>query len=95
MDLPFEVREDAVYLDVKAVPGASKTGLADVRSGRLRIRVAAAAEDGKANAALTAFLAKTLNCQKSAVWISSGEKSRLKTLRLPLAALEKLKAVTG
>lgn len=72
-----------LLLDVKAVPGASKTEIAGVRDGRLRIRVAAAAEDGKANAELIAFLAKALGCAKKDVVLYSGEKSRLKTLALP------------
>lgn len=53
-------------------------------SGRpyLKVRVSAAASDGEANAALTAFLAKTLKRPKSAVRIVSGETSRLKIIEI-------------
>ncbi|MGA7710731.1 MAG: DUF167 family protein [Rhizomicrobium sp.] len=46
----------------------------------LKARVAAVAEDGKANAALIAVLAKTLGVAKSKVTIVSGTTSRLKTI---------------
>ena len=48
----------------------------------LRVRVAAAAADGQANAALTAFLAKALKRPKSAVRIVAGETSRLKMVEV-------------
>lgn len=57
----------------------------------LKVRVSAAATDGEANAALTAFLAKTLRRPKSSVRIVAGETARVKTLEiegLDEAALE-------
>jgi len=77
-------------LEIKAVPGASKTEIAEVKDGRLRIRIAAAPEDGKANTALLGFLSKTLDCPKRDLQLISGEKSRLKTIALPLERREKL-----
>jgi uncharacterized protein (TIGR00251 family) len=82
-----------ILLDVKAVPGASKTEIAGVKDARLRIRIAAAPEDGKANGELVAFLAKTLGCAKRDVILQSGEKSRLKTISIPAECKEKIVAV--
>ncbi len=48
----------------------------------LRARVRAAPEDGKANAALVALLAKALDVPKSSLAIASGEKARLKTIAI-------------
>lgn len=76
----LRIGEGRLLVDVKALPGAPKTALAGVREGRLRIRVAAPPEDGRANAALTAFLAKTLSCSKNKIVIYLGERSRLKTV---------------
>jgi uncharacterized protein YggU (UPF0235/DUF167 family) len=42
--------------------------------------VAAPPEDGKANAALIALLAKTLGVPKSAIRIASGETARMKAI---------------
>jgi uncharacterized protein (TIGR00251 family) len=85
-------REDGakIRLEIKAVPGASKTEIAGVKDGRLRIRIAAAPEDGKANAELINFLSKALGCPKRDLMLLSGEKSRLKTIALPLERKERL-----
>lgn len=48
----------------------------------LKVRVASPPVDGAANAALTAFLAKTLKIPRSAVRLASGETARLKRLEL-------------
>ena len=72
-----------IHITVKAVPGSSKTEFAGVNEGRLRVRVAAAPEDGKANAELISFIAKSAGCPKKDVNITHGEKSRLKTIALP------------
>jgi len=86
----FHTDGDKIRLEIKAVPGASKTELAGIKDGHLRIRIAAAPEDGKANAALLGFLSKTLDCPKRDLQLLSGEKSRLKTIALPLERMEKL-----
>jgi len=74
---------DNLQIAIKALPGASKTEFADIKEGRLRVRIAAAPEDGKANAELIAFVAKSVGCPKRDVFLLHGEKSRLKTLALP------------
>ena len=79
-----------IFLDIKAAPGASNSAMGEVREGRLRVRIAAAPEDGKANEELRSFLAKILKLPKKDIVLAAGEKSRLKTLRLPVSAKEKL-----
>jgi len=76
---------DAIHILVKALPAASKTEFAGFKEGRLRVRIAAAPEDGKANAELAAFFAQSLGCPKRDITLLHGEKSRLKTLAVPLA----------
>jgi uncharacterized protein (TIGR00251 family) len=91
--MSFRVSNNIILLDIKAVPGAAHNEIVGVDGGRLRIRIGAAPEHGKANAALCAFLAKRLGCAKKDVVLKSGEKSRLKTAALPIAVkaeLEKL-----
>lgn len=48
----------------------------------LKVRVASPPVDGAANAALVAFLAKTLKIPRSAVRLASGETARVKRLEL-------------
>jgi uncharacterized protein (TIGR00251 family) len=86
----FRLAGASILLAVKATPGASKSRIAGISDGRLRVRIAAAAEDGRANGELRAFLAKALGCPRKDIALVAGEKSRLKTLGLPLACLEKL-----
>ena len=86
----FRLSGASILLAVKAAPGASKSRIAGLSEGRLRISIAAAAEDGRANGELRAFLAKALGCPRRDIALVAGERSRLKTLSLPLACLEKL-----
>ena len=76
---PFREEGGRRLLDIKVTPGASKNEILDAREGRLRVKIAAAPEDGKANAALVSFLAETLGLAKKDITIIRGEKSRLKT----------------
>lgn len=81
------IGKDGVRFAVRLTPKGGRNAVMgwDVGSdGRhyLKVRVAAAPEGGKANAALIALLAKTLEVPKSAVTIASGETSRLKQLNV-------------
>ena len=86
----IRISGEFLFLDIKAVPGASRSALGEVREGRLKVRIAAAPQDGKANEELRSFMAKTLALAKKDIVLESGEKSRLKTLRLPASARTKL-----
>ena len=90
MENCFRICGEFLFLDIKAVPGASKSETGEVKEGRLKVRIAAAPEDGKANEELRSFFAKTLALAKKDIVPEKGEKSRLKTLRLPAAARERL-----
>ncbi|MDR1957082.1 MAG: DUF167 domain-containing protein [Treponema sp.] len=93
MESCIRVSGNILYLAIKALPGASRSQVLDVHAGRLRVKIAAAPEDGKANAELGAFLAKLLDCPRKVVRLCSGEHSRLKTIELPLSVKEKLEAL--
>ncbi|MCA1950641.1 MAG: DUF167 domain-containing protein [Treponema sp.] len=93
MDNWYRIQEGTLVVDIKAVPGASKTEIAGIADNRLRIRIAAAPEDGKANAELIAFLAKKTGIAKRDIRLVSGEKNRLKTVELPQEALQPLLAL--
>lgn len=63
-------------------PGAKKTEIAGLHGDALKIRLAAPPVDGKANAALIDFVAKTLGLPKAAVTLKSGQTSRRKVLEV-------------
>ena len=58
--------------------GAKITQIAGIHGGALKVRVAAAAIDGKENIALCAFIAKTLNIPVRSVQIENGKKAAVK-----------------
>ena len=66
-------------------PGAKKTEVAGEHGDALKIRLAAPPVDGKANAALIAFVADRLGVAKSAVSLKSGQTSRRKVLEVTAA----------
>lgn len=67
-------------------PGAKKTEISGAHGEALKIRLAAPPVDGKANAALLAYLAKTLGLPKSAVRLKSGDTSRQKRVEVDAPA---------
>ena len=78
-------------LRVKAVPGASRDTIAGTLGDRLKIRVAAPPEGGKANQAILQLLAKALGLDASSLDLTHGHASPMKTVRAR-ASLAKLAA---
>ena len=70
-----------IRLLIKVTPKASADRIQGwAEGGVLKVSVTAVPEDGKANKAVIALLAKRLKLPKSALIIASGETSRRKTL---------------
>lgn len=70
-------------LNLRIVPNAKKDAVGEWQEdGTLRLRLAAPATEGKANAALLRFLAKIAGVRKSQVTILTGAKSREKTVEI-------------
>ncbi|HEX6528319.1 MAG TPA: DUF167 domain-containing protein [Burkholderiales bacterium] len=65
-------------LDLHVQPGASRTEFAGKHGERIKVRLAARAQDGKANEALIEFLAQHYGVPKRSVRITAGLKSRQK-----------------
>ena len=71
-----------VSISVKAVPRAARDEIVGWLDGALKICVAAAPQDGRANAALEALLAATLGLRKSAVRVAAGHGSPRKRVEI-------------
>jgi uncharacterized protein (TIGR00251 family) len=67
-----------VILDLHVQPGAKRSEFAGEHGGRMKLRLAATAIEGKANDALVDFLADYFNVPRRSVRIVSGLKSRQK-----------------
>ena len=63
-------------------PGARRTGVAGVHGAALKVALAAPPVDGKANAALRAFLADAFDVPLARVTIVRGTTSRDKVVRI-------------
>jgi len=80
---PYLQQSDGdVLLSVKAVPGASRDQIAGAVGERLKVRIAAPPEGGRANKAILALLADALGVKKSGLAIESGRTSPEKTIRI-------------
>ncbi len=72
----------SVIFSVKVVPRSSKTAVAGVLGGMLKVKLAAAPEKGKANESLMEFLADTLGVKRNAITITSGHTSPVKAIQI-------------
>ncbi len=84
---PYRRTPTGLVLFVRLQPGASANRIEgsvrlDDGATVLRVRVTAAPEKGKANAALIKLLAKALGAPKSAIAIAGGATDRRKTLAI-------------
>ena len=67
---------------VRVHPGAKRDAITGTPDGALKISLTTPPTDGRANAALIAFLARQLDLPRSQVALLTGATSRSKTLRV-------------
>jgi len=76
----YRKTQEGWLISVHAQPEAKKSAVAGLYGEALKIRIAAPPVEGKANDALTAFVAKALGLPRRSVSIVKGESSREKLL---------------
>jgi len=94
-------RDGDILFAVRLTPKGGRDAVEGWKLGadgneHLKARVASPPEDGKANSALIALLAKTLGVPKSTIAIAAGQTSRLKTIQLaapPPDAIRRLETI--
>ncbi|HEX7897320.1 MAG TPA: DUF167 domain-containing protein [Planctomycetota bacterium] len=69
-------------IQIKVVPKSSRDEVAGWLGGRLKVRVSAPPERGKANAAVEKLLAAALDLPSSAVRVVAGATTPLKTVEI-------------
>ncbi len=67
---------------LKVVPGSSRDAIGGLLGDRIKVKVAAAAESGKANKAVCDLVARTLGVKPRDVEIVSGQTSPEKVIRV-------------
>jgi len=103
MPRPWRVCENGVLLTVRVTPRGGRDSIDGVTlldDGRslLRVRVRPAAEDGAANLAVIALLAKELGLARRDLEITSGLTARVKQVRLsgyPEMLIDRLSAMAA
>ncbi|WAP70789.1 DUF167 domain-containing protein [Jiella pelagia] len=91
----FRAEGEAVLLFVRVTPRSSRDAIEGVTvdaagEARLAVRLRAVPEDGKANKALVALIAKSWKIPKSAIEVVSGLTMRQKTLRIAHDSIAKI-----
>ena len=83
-DRPGPARWDGadLILHVQVQPRASRNEFAGIHAGALKVRLTSPPVDGKANAALIAFLAEAFGVAKRQVTLLKGDTGRAKQLRI-------------
>ena len=80
-------------VEIRLQPRGGRDAVVGERDGAVLIRISAPPVDGKANAALIAFVAKRLGVPKGSVTIIRGETSRNKVIRVEDHAPADVRAV--
>ncbi|MBI3942105.1 MAG: YggU family protein [Chloroflexi bacterium] len=91
----LEDRGDHLLLAVRVVPRASQNGIAGIQGEVLKVRLTAPPLDGKANAALIAYLADLLLIRPYQVNLVSGAAGRQKVIQLSGINLAEARARLG
>jgi uncharacterized protein (TIGR00251 family) len=88
---------DGVTLAVRAQPGAKKTAIVGVygegSTAQLKIAIHAPPVEGRATAALIAFLAEIFSLPRNSVEVVSGELSRSKVFLLRSLSIDRAEAL--
>ena len=87
----LETHGSDLLLWIKAVPGASRSQIAGVLGDRLKVRIAAAPEQGRANQAICELIARHLKIKTSQVTIESGHTNPEKIIRIAQVSADNLR----
>lgn len=87
----YEIKENKLILHLRIIPSSSKNEIKEKINGRLKIKIKAPPEKGKANKELIKFLSKLLKIKKNEIEIIKGKTSQDKTLSLPTHVMGELK----
>ena len=92
-DLKIRERDGVVLVDVHVTPRASRSAIAGVHDGRLKVQLDAPPVDGAANDALVTLFAELLRVRKRDVTLVRGQTSRLKTLSITGTSAQAVRAL--
>lgn len=89
----FLSNKNGFVVNIHAVPGSKEESVSGLHGNALKIKIKAQATDGKANKALIAFIAKTLQTSPRNIELLSGAANRQKRLLIRNVNKEKLLSI--
>lgn len=95
MAVNHSVKNGALVIGVKAIPGAKKAGVCGEHGGALKVKLKSPPDKGRANEELAVLLAELAGIRVSAVSIIKGEHSREKTVALAGCGAETMDKICG
>jgi uncharacterized protein (TIGR00251 family) len=95
VSVAIQPTSEGVFVPVRVIPRAGRSGIAGARDGALLVRLNAAPVEGAANAELVEVLAEALGVPKRAVSIVSGDRSRQKRVRVAGVTEAEIRARLG
>ena len=93
--MSFEATAKGCRILLHVVPRASRTAVAGLHDGRVKLAVAAPPVDGEANDAIVRWLAKALGVPRDAVAIASGATGKRKTVEVEGVSPDEARAALG
>ena len=81
-NLSVQQVDGGIVFEIKVIPGSSKTAVSGLLGEKIKIKISAAAEKGKANKCLIELLSKQLGVKKNAIRIISGQTSPVKQVQV-------------
>ena len=83
----YQLKDGRLTLSLHIQPNAKRTEVAGLHGDALKVRIAAAAVDGAANAELLAFLKKAFQVPQSRVTLKHGASGRRKVVEIEGSAV--------
>ncbi len=90
--LQIEEINNGIIFAVKVVPASSRTCIAGLLGGMLKIKLSAPAEKGKANDALIELLSETFDVKKNQISILAGHTNPVKRIQITSLTAETIKS---
>lgn len=86
---------EGIIFTIRVLPRSSRSGIAGIQNGSLKIKITAPALEGRANEACITFLADLFGVSRGSVEILGGSKSRNKRVFVAGLTRAAMESITG
>jgi len=90
---PGHLHKIKADIKIRVIPRSSQNEIVGIADGVFKVKLTAPPVEGKANKALQQFLARRLGVSKSDIEIVSGERARIKSIRIYGHSLEEVNEI--